>query len=101
MLLVGALAPIVLGYLFVSEIISKTAEPYGGYPGWFLGVFGWGMVVALVVLGVLLSLLPWGDRSHARDDEEYDEFLAAEHYPADRDTGTSAVPVRAAKGEGA
>ncbi|WP_067197085.1 sodium-dependent transporter [Microbacterium sp. XT11] len=101
MLLVGALAPVVLGYLFVSEIISKTTEPYGGYPGWFLGVFGWGMVVALVVLGVLLSLLPWGDRSHARDDDEYDEFLAAEHYPADRDTGTSAVPVRAPKGEGA
>ncbi len=31
-LLVGVLAPVVLGYLFVSELISKISEPYSGYP---------------------------------------------------------------------
>jgi NSS family neurotransmitter:Na+ symporter len=42
--LVAGLAPVVLGYLFVTELIAKISEPYSGYPGWFLAVFGWGMV---------------------------------------------------------
>ncbi|MBQ3358175.1 MAG: sodium-dependent transporter [Microbacterium sp.] len=86
-LLVGALAPIVLGYLLISELITKISEPYGDYPGWFLSVFGWGMVIALVVIGVLLSLVPWSGRSHAKDDPEYDEFLDEEHYEPDPETG--------------
>ncbi|GGD88641.1 sodium-dependent transporter [Microbacterium murale] len=87
-LLVGVLAPIVLGYLLISELITKISEPYGGYPTWFLGVFGWGMVIALVVIGILLSLMPWSGRSHAKDDPDYDEFLEVEHYDADPETGT-------------
>lgn len=88
MLLVGVLAPIVLGYLLISELITKISEPYGGYPTWFLGVFGWGMVIALVVIGILLSLMPWSGRSHAKDDPDYDEFLVDEHYDPDPETGT-------------
>jgi len=82
---------VVLGYLFVSELIAKITTPYGGYPAWFLGVFGWGMVISLVILAILLSLLPWSGRSHAKDDVDYDEFLAQEHY--DPDPETSAIPV--------
>jgi len=88
MLLVGALAPIVLGYLFISELIAKISTPYGGYPDWFLAIFGWGMVIALIVLAVLLALLPWSRRSHAKDDPDYDEFLVEEHYEPDAETGT-------------
>jgi NSS family neurotransmitter:Na+ symporter len=91
MLLVGALAPLVLGYLLVTELISKISEPYGGYPDWFLAVFGWGMVIGLVVLALLLSALPWSGRSHAKDDPEYDEFLVEEHYEADAETSAIAV----------
>ncbi|GAT71943.1 sodium-dependent transporter [Microbacterium hydrocarbonoxydans] len=101
MLLVGALAPLVLGYLFVSELISKLSEPYGGYPSWFLGVFGWGMVIALVILAVLLSLLPWGGRSHAKDDPDYDAFLASEHYDADPETTATPVVGGEQRGAGA
>lgn len=92
MLLVGALAPIVLGYLFVSEVIAKITTPYEGYPDWFLAIFGWGMVISLVVLAILLSLLPWSSRSHAKDDPEYDEFLVEENYESDAETGTVRVP---------
>ncbi|WP_309065925.1 sodium-dependent transporter [Microbacterium sp.] len=99
MLLVGVLAPVVLGYLFISELIAKISAPYGDYPGWFLGIFGWGMVVALIVLAVLLSLLPWGGRSHAKDDPDYDEFLDVEQY--DPDPETSAVPMERAGQRGA
>ncbi len=101
MLLVGALSPLVLGYLFVSELISKLSEPYGGYPSWFLGVFGWGMVIALVILAVLLSLLPWGGRSHAKDDPDYDAFLASEHYDADPETTATPVVGGEQRGAGA
>ncbi|GAA2859922.1 sodium-dependent transporter [Microbacterium arabinogalactanolyticum] len=98
MLLVGALAPIVLGYLFVSEVIAKVSEPYGGYPGWFLSIFGWGMVIALVVLAILLSLLPWSHRSHAKDDPDYDEFLVEESYAPDAETGAVRLPDALAEG---
>ncbi|MEV4777224.1 sodium-dependent transporter [Microbacterium sp. LWH12-1.2] len=85
---VGVLGPIVLGYLLVSEIIAKTSAPYGDYPAWFLAIFGWGMVISLVILALVLSVLPWSGRSHAKDDPEYDEFLVDESYEADPETGT-------------
>lgn len=98
--LVGVLAPLVLGYLFVSELVTKISEPYGGYPEWFVGTFGWGMVIALVVLAFALSLLPWSGRSHAKDDPEYDEFLTEEQYEPDPET--SSIPVATQqKGAGA
>src|SRR5690554_6323604 len=91
--LVGALAPIVLGYLFVTELMTKISAPYDGYPVWFLTIFGWGMVIALAVLALILSVLPWSRRSRAKDDPEYDEFLTEEHYAPDRETDTVRVPV--------
>ena len=99
MLLVGVLAPLVLGYLLVSEVIAKASTPYGDYPDWFLAIFGWGTVFALVVLAVVLSLLPWGARSHAKEDPDYDAFLAEEHY--DPDPETNATPVRSGERRGA
>ncbi len=99
-ILVGVLAPVVLGYLLISEIIAKTSTPYSGYPDWFLAIFGWGMAIALVVFGVLLSLLPWSGRSHAKDDPDYDEFLADEQYEPDPETGTIRIPQPQEKGAG-
>jgi NSS family neurotransmitter:Na+ symporter len=98
MLLVGALAPVVLGYLFVSEIRAKISEPYEGYPLWFLAIFGWGTVIAIIVFAVLLSLLPWSHRSRAKDDPEYDEFLVTENYEPDGETGSIALPDATVKG---
>lgn len=91
-LLLGVLIPIVLGYLLISELITKISNPYEGYPVWFLSIFGWGMVIALVILAVLLSLLPWSGRSHAKSDPEYDEFLEVEHYDPDSETGAIRMP---------
>lgn len=96
--LIAGLAPIVLGYLFVTELISKISEPYEGYPVWFLAIFGWGMVVALVVLALVLSVLPWSGRSRAKDDPEYDEFLTEEHYDPDPETDTVRVPTPPSSG---
>ncbi|WP_102194761.1 sodium-dependent transporter [Microbacterium aurantiacum] len=95
---VGVLGPIVLGYLLVSEIIAKTSAPYGDYPAWFLAIFGWGMVISLVILALVVSVLPWSGRSHAKDDPEYDEFLVDESYDADPETGTIDAQVPSEKG---
>lgn len=61
---VGGVAPIVLGYILINEIQRTVAEGYGGMPGWFVNVFGWGMVIALVVMAFLLTSIPWGERSN-------------------------------------
>lgn len=67
--LVGVVAPIVLGYILISELILKIQEGYGdpAMPTWFVGVFGWGMVVALIVVAFALSLIPWSAKSAAHD----------------------------------
>ncbi|MEV4669902.1 sodium-dependent transporter [Microbacterium sp. LWO12-1.2] len=90
-ILIAVLAPLVLGYLLITGLIEKISEPYGGYPSWFVGVFGWGMVIALVIIALLLSALPWGTRSHAKDDPEYDDFLEEESYQPDPETAS--IPV--------
>jgi NSS family neurotransmitter:Na+ symporter len=94
------LAPVVLGYLLISEIIAKTSTPYSGYPDWFLAIFGWGMAIALIIIGILLSLLPWSGRSHAKDDPDYDDFLTDEEYEPDPETGTIRVQTPPQKGVG-
>ncbi|MGL3806828.1 sodium-dependent transporter [Paeniglutamicibacter sp. R2-26] len=74
-ILVGGIAPVALGYMLINEIQSKGAEQYSGYPAWFNGVFGWGMAGALVIGAVLLSMIPWSEKSKLND-PEYDEFEA-------------------------
>ena len=58
---VAVIAPLVLGIsLILSTVELVTAETtYGEYPGWFNLVFGWLMAIGLVVVGILLSLIPW------------------------------------------
>ena len=61
-LLVGVVAPIVLGYMLISRIVTLVVEGYGGLPGWYLGVFGWGTVALLVIIAVVASIVPWRRR---------------------------------------
>ena len=63
---VGGIAPIVLGYILINEIQNTVTNGYGGMPGWFVNVFGWGMAIALIILSFLLTAIPWGDHSNAR-----------------------------------
>ncbi|MDO4227084.1 sodium-dependent transporter [Neisseria sp.] len=64
-----------LGYMLFNDTKTLLAENYEGYPDWFLDTFGWGMSLALIVLALLLSLLPWRmenkfnpDEAHKSDD---------------------------------
>lgn len=76
--LVAVVVPAALIYMVANEFITKIGEPYSGYPGWFLGVFGWGMAAALVVLAIVLTFVPWSSRSKLNHDPEYDALVAQE-----------------------
>ncbi|MBM9458952.1 sodium-dependent transporter [Nocardioides sp. zg-536] len=58
-LLVGILVPAALTYILVDALVADIKEPYAGYPGWMLGWLGWGAAGGVIVLGVVLSRLPW------------------------------------------
>lgn len=62
---VGGIAPIVLGYILINEIQKTVTSGYGGMPAWFTTIFGWGMVIGIVVMAFLLTAIPWSNRSNA------------------------------------
>lgn len=78
-ILIGLVLPIVLAYTLVLEFVGQMTadEPYGGLPNWYINTFGWGMAVSLIVIGFILSLLPW-----AKDSALYAEHSENE-YPLD------------------
>ncbi|NHC23326.1 sodium-dependent transporter [Nocardioides sp. IC4_145] len=59
MALVAIVAPAALAFVLVRDFLDTLEEPYGGYPGWMLGVFGWGAAGLVLVLGFVLAALPW------------------------------------------
>jgi neurotransmitter:Na+ symporter, NSS family len=62
--LIAVVIPLLLIVMLWQELTAKLDAPYEKYPADLLGVFGWGMVIALPILAILLSLLPWrGDVS--------------------------------------
>ena len=58
-LVVAGITPIILGYTLINSLQDRIRDGYEDMPGWFVGTFGWAMVVALVVLAWLISRIPW------------------------------------------
>ncbi|NLT31717.1 MAG: sodium-dependent transporter, partial [Propionibacterium sp.] len=58
----GLLAPAVLLFMLVQRVITLITEGYEGYPQWYLNLFGWGALVFVVVVALILTVLPWRDR---------------------------------------
>jgi NSS family neurotransmitter:Na+ symporter len=57
--LVGGLAPIVLGYMLVSRIVTLTIEGYAELPGWYLVAIGWGAIIAIIAGAAILTAVRW------------------------------------------
>ncbi|QGM81526.1 sodium-dependent transporter [Otariodibacter oris] len=66
---VGIITPIVLGYMLFSEVFKVIEEGYGGYPTWFVNVFGWGMAIGLVVISFILSRTKWKNEEKFVEEE--------------------------------
>lgn len=71
--LVAVLAPLVLGYMLVSRIVTLIADGYEGYPGWYLALVGWGTIAFIVLVALVLTAMRW---RHSPDD-----FVAWPPYP--------------------
>jgi len=70
--LIGVVAPVVLGYMLVSRIITLLVDGYGDLPGGYLAVFGWGAIAFAIVAAIVLTIVPWRRR---------DDFVPWPPYP--------------------
>ncbi len=61
--LIGVITPLALTFVLVREFIDDVKTPYEGYPGWMLGVFGWGAAAAVVVLAALAARVRWREKT--------------------------------------
>jgi neurotransmitter:Na+ symporter, NSS family len=62
LVLIAVVAPAALAFVLVQDFIDNVQEPYGGYPGWMLAVFGWGAAAAVLVFGFVAARMPWRDK---------------------------------------
>lgn len=65
MILLAGVTPLILGYSLINTFIGLINEPYEGYPDQMLNIFGWGMVIALLIVAIIISMLPWSKTSRA------------------------------------
>ncbi len=77
--LIAAITPLGLTFVLVREFADDIRTPYGDYPGWMLGVFGWGAAAAVIVLAVLAARVRWRANTS----------LAVPDQPRNREEGAS------------
>ncbi|WP_347755976.1 sodium-dependent transporter [Agrococcus sp. ProA11] len=73
--LVMVITPIAIAIMLVLEVGAAIAEPYGGYPAWMLGVFGWGAAGAALVAAILLSIPKWKSATPLEAPEHDEEVI--------------------------
>ncbi len=62
----GILTPIVLIVILITSLIANIQTVYGGYSSSFVAAFGWSMVIALPILALLISRIPWKNAEKAK-----------------------------------
>jgi NSS family neurotransmitter:Na+ symporter len=85
--LVGVLAPVVLGYMLISRIVTLIVDGYADMPGWYLLLFGWGTIAIIVVITIVMTALPW--RESPDRFTPWPEYRDAERTPSAREKGAS------------
>lgn len=55
----GVITPVVLGWMMVDSLRTEFDENYAGYSTGFLLTAGWGVALGALLIGIVLSLLPW------------------------------------------
>ncbi|MGW7355827.1 sodium-dependent transporter [Streptomyces sp. NPDC054802] len=55
----GIITPLVLGWMMVDSLRTEFDENYEGYSTGFLLTAGWGVAIGALVIGIILTLLPW------------------------------------------
>ncbi|ASU83996.1 sodium-dependent transporter [Nocardiopsis gilva YIM 90087] len=65
----GIITPLFLGWMMAQSLIGELTENYGDYATWFNTAVGWGVAIGSIVLGILISLVPWKKGTGAATDE--------------------------------
>ncbi|GAA1425001.1 sodium-dependent transporter [Agrococcus citreus] len=73
--LVTIVTPALLAVMLGLELITAVSEPYGGFPGWMLAVFGWGTAAAALLAGILLSIPKWRSTTPLEAPEHDEEVI--------------------------
>ncbi|MGW8060707.1 sodium-dependent transporter [Streptomyces ziwulingensis] len=55
----GVITPLVLGWMMVDSLRTEFDENYEGYSTEFLLSAGWSVAIGALLVGVLLTLMPW------------------------------------------
>lgn len=55
----GVITPIVLGYMFIQNTITNLTSNYEDYPTSFLLLSGWGVAIAVIVVGFIFAAVKW------------------------------------------
>jgi neurotransmitter:Na+ symporter, NSS family len=79
---VTVVTPLVLAYLWISDLLTKIESPYGGYSAEFVGIFGWGMMASGLILAIVLSLIPWSTKSALHSEHNENETIETGALPA-------------------
>lgn len=66
-LLVAGVTPIILGFTLINSLQERLTDGYDNLPAWFVGVFGWGVAVGVILLAWLLARTRWSARSALHD----------------------------------
>ncbi|WP_156721934.1 sodium-dependent transporter [Streptomyces apocyni] len=71
----GIITPLGLGWMLVDALRQELDENYEGYSTGFLLATGWSVAIGALLIGVLLSLIPWkqADRDAGLDEDILDE----------------------------
>ena len=65
------ITPVILIIILVSSFYTNITQVYGGYPADFDAVFGWGMVIALLVFALIIPHLRWrGVKTNLKAEKE-------------------------------
>lgn len=87
---VAVISPLVLTVTFILTFISLISNGYDAYSSGFLAQYGWGMMVIVAVLTLVLTLLPWKTDVDAYDPVAFHEDEATPAKYAHLETTTSA-----------
>ncbi len=61
--LIAVITPLALAFVLINDFTDTVKTKYGlpdtDYPDWMVGTFGWGVVAAVIISGVVASLVKW------------------------------------------
>ena len=56
---VSRITTLVLGFTLFQELFGLLKEPYGGYTTTQVGIYGWGVLVIILVAAAILTTMKW------------------------------------------